>query len=64
MVTGGMQEQRIRKELRREPNSNSIAHLSGCSSVALWLVVGIVGTYILYGLLVWLTSTTPTFALG
>ncbi len=59
MVTERMQEQRIQNEIRRKPNSGSIAHLSGCSSAALWLTVGIVGTYILYGLLVWLTSTTP-----
>ncbi len=65
MATDGMQEQRIQKELRRKPtsNTNSIAHMSGCSSAALWLVVGIVGTYILYGFLIWLTSTTPISAL-
>lgn len=65
MATDGMQEERIQKEIRRRPNSttNSIAHMSGCSSVALWLVVGIVGSYILYGFLIWLTSTTPISAL-
>ena len=47
MATDGMQEERIHTELRRKPHSNSITHLSGRSSVALWLVVGIVGTYIL-----------------
>jgi len=61
MATDGMQEERIQKELRRK--HNSIAHMSGCSSVALWLVVGIVGSYILYGFLIWLTSTTPISAL-
>jgi hypothetical protein len=63
MATDGMQEQRIQKEVRHNPNSGSISHLSGCSSVALWLVVGTVGTYILYGLLVWLTSSQPISAL-
>jgi hypothetical protein len=63
MSTGEMREGNNQKETRSKPNPNSIAYLSGCSSVALWLVVGIVGTYILYGLLVWMTSTNPISAL-
>ncbi|MDE0866608.1 MAG: hypothetical protein OSA98_22735 [Rubripirellula sp.] len=47
----------------RKHNANSLAHMSGCSSIALWLVVGIVGTYILYGTLVGITSTDPIHAL-
>lgn len=63
MATDGIQEQNVKTEFRRKPNSNSIDHLSGCSSVALWLVVGIVGSYIFYGLMVWMTSTTPVSVL-
>ncbi len=63
MTTDGPQERHTQAKLQRTPHPNSLAHLSGCSSVALWLVVGIVGTYILYGVLVWLTSTTPISAL-
>ena len=47
------------KKLQRRASSDSIAHISDCSGVALWSVVGIVGTHILYGLPVWLTSATP-----
>jgi hypothetical protein len=63
MATGGISERNTPKTIRRTTNANSLAHLSGCSSVALWLVIGVVGTYILYGLLIWLTSTTPISAL-
>ena len=63
MATVGTPEGSTQKETRSKPKPNSIAYLSGCSSVALWMVVGIVGTYILYGLLVWMTSMNPISAL-
>ena len=63
MATGGIREHTAPKTVRRTTKANSLAHLSGCSSIALWMVVGVVGSYILYGLLVWLTSTTPISAL-
>lgn len=59
MAIDRMQEQLIPKKLQPRSRSDSIAHLSGCSGVALWSVVVIVATYILYGLLVWLTSAAP-----
>ena len=63
MATDGFSERNAPKRVRRTTKPDSLVHLSGCSSVALWMVVGAVGTYILYGVLVWLTSTTPLSAL-
>ena len=55
MATGEIRDGAVSKPTRHPKKSDSLAHLSGCSSVALWLVVASVGTYILYGFLVWLT---------
>jgi hypothetical protein len=63
MATGGKREHTVPKKVRRTTKANSLAHLSGCSSVALRMVVGVVGSYILYDLLVCLTSTAPISAL-
>ena len=59
MATGEIRDGAVSKPTRHPKKSDSLAHLSGCSSVAIWLVVASVGTYILYGFLVWLTSTSP-----
>jgi len=63
MAIGRMTEPLPRNELPHKLKRNSLLHLSGCSSIALWFVVAAVGTYILYGLLVGITATSPIQAL-